>query len=173
MDTKTTLVGAVIVAVIGILGQFYISNRRFIPELRDERVNAYVKFLSACKIGLDAIGIEHEYLEHVENETNKYTTQVQLNMEEHVSERLKIYNSEMAEALPRMQIICPQTATTLGDLLTRGIADYREDKTKFEAVNTAYSNYVAFSRRDLSSLAKQSKSLKRFFATNIKEIYTE
>lgn len=161
---------AVIVAAISLIGQFFISNRRFIPEIREERARAYSGFLAACLTGMAGVLIEKGILEDLEKPDGIYRKADEGKMRELITESLKNYNSEINRTLSTMQIVAPEAFAALGRILMTEISDYREGSSTQADMESAYSKFTERAHRDIQSLTRQSTSLKAVFSRNIKEL---
>ena len=60
MGALIAIFGSLLVAFVGIAGQFFISSRSFIPKIREERAIAYSSFLAACLTGMYAVTIDKQ-----------------------------------------------------------------------------------------------------------------
>ncbi|HUX46532.1 MAG TPA: hypothetical protein VMV58_00840 [Desulfosporosinus sp.] len=170
MKTLLTLLSAALVALIGLVGQFFISNRKFIPSIREERTKAYADFLSACLTGMNGVIIEQGILDDLEKPDGIYAKEDHDKMRNHVSEVLKNYNSEINRTLSYMQIVSPEYFANLGRILMQEISDYREDLESRTEMELAYSNFTMKAHLDIKSLKEQSTSWRSIFSINIKEL---
>ena len=172
MNTGLTLFATILVALVGITGQFVISNRNYIPKIREERALAYSSFLGACLTGIYAVTIEKVMLSHLDNETNQYRPEDENPMRDYIFESLMAYNSELNQHLARLQIIAPLGFNVLGRKIIEEIALVQDEKSSYENLDKAYNNFASRAHADLKSLNEQAISFRSIFR-RIKELENE
>jgi hypothetical protein len=170
MDALLALIGSLLVAGLGIIGQFFISNRNLIPRIREERALAYSAFLGACLTGMYAVTIDKQITIEIESEFPQYRVEDEEPMREHVSERLMAYNSEIGQNLARMQIVTPKIFSKLGTDLILLIGAYHNNQATKEEMDEAYSNFISRAHADLASLNSQAVGFRNLFTRKVKEL---
>jgi hypothetical protein len=124
MKITQSLITAVVVAIFGIVGQFFISNRKFLPNIRQERAKAYTEFLSACLTGMRAAGLEPEFVAPDGVALSDELIERRNWMRNHHFESLVAYDQEINRSLAFMQIIAPDGFANLGKNLMFSISAF-------------------------------------------------
>jgi len=169
MTTGLTLTASILVALIGVFGQFFISRRNHIPKIREERALAYSSFLGACLTGIYAVVVEKQFLNQIDNDLDEYRPEDENPMRSHISDSLMTYNSEMNQHLARLQIISPLEFVTLGKRIIDEIALVHSEKSTQENLDLAYNAFASRAHADLKSLSDQANSFRSMFR-GIKEL---
>ena len=170
MSTFIALLGSLLVAILGIASQFFISNRSLIPKIRQERAKAYSSFLAACLTGMYAVTIDKQISKEIDDEFPNYRMEDEGPMRQHVSERLMAYNSEMSQNLARMQILVPKIFSKLGNDLILLIGAYHNNHASKDEMDLAYSDFISRAHADLAFLNRQAVGFRNLFTRKIKEL---
>lgn len=163
MSTALTLIVSVIVALIGIAGQFFISRRTYIPEIRQERFTAYSSFLGTCLKGMYALEMESTLLNSIENDLHLIREEDEEPLRQHISEQLIAYNIEMNLHLAQLQIIAPFEFVVLGRKIIEEISWIKDRKSTKDNFNAAYNAFASRAHADLDSLKKQANKFASLF----------
>lgn len=170
MNSSLTLFTAAMVALIGVGGQFLISNRKYIPNIREERAKAYTNFLSACLIGMRAADLEPEFEVPIGTPLPDDVIARRDWMRNHYFESLVAYDQEINQSLAYMQIIAPDGFANLGKNLMYSIYKFNVKEISREEMEQHYSIFAERARSDLRSLQEQSFNWKTLFKFKIREI---
>lgn len=170
MGSAEGIGSAILVATLGILGQFFISNRKFIPNIRDERSKAYSSFLSACLIGIRAAGLEPEIEVPEGVPLSEEIIRRREWMREHQLQSMVSYDEQINLSLSSMQLVSPPGFAILGKKLMYAIPEFSNRSIHREEAERHYTIFVEQAKRDLDSLLQQSLNWKSFFKFKIREI---
>lgn len=169
MRISVTFISALTVAIIGLLGQFWISNRKFIPTIREERAKVYADFLSASLTGIRTGILMRDVYEERKGKPATMSQEEQ-NFMDYVLSEQDSYDIQLSATFARMQIVSPIKISKVGDQLTKAIRVYAHNNKTEEEMTAVYSLFTEKAREDLDSLNKQSVSLRSIFSNKIKEI---
>lgn len=169
MRISVTFVSAITVAIIGLLGQFWISNRKFIPTIREERAKVYGDFLSASLTGIRTGILMRDIYEERKGKSSTLSREEQA-LKDYILSEQDSYDTQLSATLARMQIVSPIKISKVGDQLTKTIRAYAHNEKTEEEMTAAYGLFTETAREDLDSLNKQSVSLRSILSNKINEI---
>ena len=170
MKINSAIVSAVIVALIGLFGQFVISNRKFIPYIREERAKAYTEFLSACLTGIRAVTITRQLTDDSGRLPTGYSESERTRLDNHLFESMTSYDIEINRSLAYMQIVSPRDFAKMGKEVMESIAGYNQRTVSKEEMDATYARFTDRAHKDLASLKEQSTRLRSMFTNKIIEI---
>jgi hypothetical protein len=167
------VVTALIVGILGITGQFFISRRNHIVSVRDERAQAYGNFLSAALLGIRSVVAMRQYSDALRSgvgvinlEESKHLRQINL-------DAATLYETKISDSLSFLHLFAPPNVRMLGDRFNRAMTDFLTHEIEAEELNSTYSAIALAGYQDLESLRLQSQGIKAFFTSNFKEINLE
>ncbi len=169
MEISVTFISALTVAIIGLFGQFWISNRKFIPTIREERAKVYADFLSASLIGMRASIMMNDLNERRKVKATPISVEDRKMHDYLLDEQIR-YDDQINATYACMQIMSPKKISKIGDQLNKTIKGYSEENKTKEEMSAAYGKFVQIVHEDLESLQAQSVSLRSIFSNKIKEI---
>ena len=164
------LVSAAFVAVLGLIGQFVISNRRYIPTIREERTKAYADFLSTYSHGMQIVRISQQWSKDHKSELSGIPKSDFVKFEDHLIDSGNEFDKQMALAHTYMLIVSPILFNQLGQACMLAMQNYQEGKGTSDAMNLAYTEFARKAHEDLESLRVQSMRLRSIFTMKIREI---
>ncbi len=161
---------AVIVGILGILGQFFISRRNHIVSVRDERAKAYGDFMSAALLGIRSVVNARQVSEAIRAGTLAGSTDDHRQLMQRNLDAADLYEIKISDSLSFLHLFAPKAIRDLGNVFNKAISSYQLREISEDELNSAYSSLAIKANNDLESLRVQSQGFLAFFRSSFNEL---